>query len=370
MRNVSRLLLTLLASLWTAQGWAQTCPAEINLATSNAFAFHSAHTGKIRAFQSTPEARAVVDRIVSSVGLPAPFIICETTDPNANAFAIVDGGKRYIAYSKDFMSQLKVSTGAAYWSLLSIMAHEVGHHFSFHTYDNTEAHKGELEADLFSGFIVAKLGAKLDDAQAAMKKVATPQDTPTHPGLARRLAAIEAGWNRGTSNGTPNARPAPDRAATQSAVARIEKWADHFVDGDGYDKRVATAYADCESRCLSDARCLMMEFYRPTKMCNLFAKTSTAKAATSADVGMKRSAVTGIAPVKTGTSIQKLSNQYVEGDGYAKSQVPDYATCEARCKADGKCLMVEFFKPTQSCNLFSEARGHFPSKEADIGVRR
>ena len=52
-----------------------------------------------------------------------------------------------------------------------------------------------LEADEFSGFVLRKLGASLEEAQAAMNMMSEDYETSTHPERNRRLRAIALGWN-------------------------------------------------------------------------------------------------------------------------------------------------------------------------------
>jgi hypothetical protein len=58
---------------------------------------------------------------------------------------------------------------------------------------------------------MAKLGASLNDARAAMEKIATARGSASHPARADRLDAIAKGWNyaNGTSDGNISNTPAP-----------------------------------------------------------------------------------------------------------------------------------------------------------------
>jgi hypothetical protein len=69
----------------------------------------------------------------------------------------------------------------------------------------------ELQADFFSGYVMEKLGATLEEAEAAMSKIASPQASSTHPGKADRLNAIVKGWNSANSgnNQTTTRNPVP-----------------------------------------------------------------------------------------------------------------------------------------------------------------
>src|SRR5678810_879251 len=55
--------------------------------------------------------------------------------------------------------------------------------------------RDRLEADYFSGFVMARMGASLQEAEVAMSKIASPQASSSHPGKADRLNAIAKGWN-------------------------------------------------------------------------------------------------------------------------------------------------------------------------------
>lgn len=71
----------------------------------------------------------------------------------------------------------------------------IGHHLNGHTLSRQGSnHADELEADEFSGFVLRKMGASLEEAQAAMKVLSDERSSATHPGRSYRLAAISKGW--------------------------------------------------------------------------------------------------------------------------------------------------------------------------------
>jgi tetratricopeptide (TPR) repeat protein len=189
--------------------------------------FHGARSvGKItRSFQSDAEARTELERILSAVGLGyvADRISLRATaqTPNAEAFIGKDG-ERFIFYNPSFMQRVKQKT-AEHWSLVSILAHEVGHHVAFHTVIEGHDHKFELEADYFSGFVLRRLGATLDQADAAMRLISPKMPGPSHPGLDDRLTAITIGWTDGGASGAPpgfkDAKQADSGAQTAAAEA-------------------------------------------------------------------------------------------------------------------------------------------------------
>ncbi len=143
----------------------------------------------------------VVDAILDKIGLFRNFEIEECEDIN-NALAVtmpIEGGniERFILYDDEFFKKVSSSTGTD-WGLTSILAHEVGHHLNGHTLKTGGSnHKIELQADEFSGFVLARMKCSLADAQSAVSNLLPDEASATHPAKVDRLAAIEKGWNRG-----------------------------------------------------------------------------------------------------------------------------------------------------------------------------
>ena len=157
--------------------------------------------GASAATNSSEDAEIVVDNILDKVGLFRNFLIEECDNIN-NALAVtmpLEGGDidRYILYDEAFFTKVSASTGTD-WGLTSILAHEVGHHLNGHTLKGGGSnHKVELQADEFSGFVLARMGCSLSDAQSAVSNLLPDEASPTHPAKQDRLNAIEVGWNRG-----------------------------------------------------------------------------------------------------------------------------------------------------------------------------
>ena len=154
-------------------------------------------------FQSDHEAEEVLRQIVEASGLIQNFRIRAAGVPNAAA--VIKGETRYILYDQYFMQDMKKRTGSS-WAAKSIMAHEVGHHLNGHTLSDVGSRpKRELEADYYSGFILQRLGANLDDARVAMLKLGSDSGSRTHPARHDRLAAIGNGWMKACDS-DPNCR--------------------------------------------------------------------------------------------------------------------------------------------------------------------
>lgn len=145
-----------------------------------------------KSFRSNAEAEAVMNDILSVIGLRPNYSIQAAKVPNAAA--VVYGDQRYIYYNPRFMTNVTASTNTN-WGSISIVAHEIGHHLNGHTLKagGSQRHM-EIEADEFSGFVLRKMGATLAESQAAMRKLAGDRGTSTHPGKTERLMAIQKGW--------------------------------------------------------------------------------------------------------------------------------------------------------------------------------
>ncbi len=232
----------------------------------NAFAFHGDVSGSIRTFKSDAEAVGVVRNIVESMGLPLRFEVRSGPVPNASAILTKDG-KRLIIYNVIFMEEIKKKSGQ-YWSLISIMAHEVGHHLSFHLSKDIDDHTAELEADYFSGFVLAKLDATLEQALAAMRELGSPLSSKTHPKRDDRLQAIATGWKTGGSKKVPDITAVrtpqvgtqtqvdnPGESASNKLAILLPYWC--------HEKRTFTRdeHAVCENSVLSDLDNVLRQAY-------------------------------------------------------------------------------------------------------------
>ena len=160
-------------------------------------------------FRSAREAEDALTCILNEVGLnPTNFVIGAANVPNAAAATLppLCGNatvpcERALFYNPSFMREARERTGGNEWSWISILAHEVGHHLEAHTIRPGGSNPpDELEADEWSGFVLRKLGASLDDALAVFRTF-SPQGSSTHPPRDARLVAVENGWARADRTG-------------------------------------------------------------------------------------------------------------------------------------------------------------------------
>ena len=172
-------------------------------------------------FSSVYEAKNIVDGMLTNIKWQENFQLREQYGIN-NAYATIIQNRRFIVYDNDFLENLDSYAGTN-WASISVLAHEMGHHYYNHViYSGGSTPPKELEADYFSGYVMARMGASLDQAEAAMNKLGTDQPSATHPRKSDRLNTITKGWNYGnnvtppqdntpTQNSNPNTYPDPNR---------------------------------------------------------------------------------------------------------------------------------------------------------------
>ena len=179
--------------------------------------YGTSFTDDIYSFRSGDEAMEAVSRIVEHTGIEQNFVIYASNVPNASATII--RGKRTILYNQDFIRRIIASTQTD-WAAISILAHEIGHHLQGHTLQSGGSRPPiELEADKYSGFVLQKMGATLEEAQVAMQVMSSDQGSATHPPKTARLAAITNGWMNAEalSERTPDIRKVPQKGPTSQS---------------------------------------------------------------------------------------------------------------------------------------------------------
>jgi hypothetical protein len=156
---------------------------------------------KIYLFQSNDDAEVAIDDIMKLTGLSNNFIV-KAADVD-NACALIKNNERYIFYNQHFMHNVLKKTNTKFGAL-SILAHEIGHHLNGHTFLNLKDDvriQLELEADRFSGFVLAKNGATLEEALKAIQIYGSVRESSTHPSKKTRIAAITNGFKEGKNSG-------------------------------------------------------------------------------------------------------------------------------------------------------------------------
>ena len=157
-------------------------------------------------FNSVYEARDILRSMLDAIQWKENFRIREQNGIQ-NAYATIINNIRWIVYDNDFLEDIDAYTSTK-WSSISVLAHEMGHHYYNHVVSSSGSTPAkELEADNFSGFVMEKLGATLQQSLAAMQAIASDKASATHPAKKDRLDAISKGWDK--ANGTAAPAPSP-----------------------------------------------------------------------------------------------------------------------------------------------------------------
>lgn len=112
------------------------------------------------------------------------------------------------------------------------------------------------------------------------------------------LAALAALLALSVAAAAQTPRPAEPASSPTQAQARVgvhmNKLADHYVEGPGYvtffhekTRGYGGTYGECEKNCLADARCKMIEFYKPLRKCHLYDHVKWSGKSRDADTALK-----------------------------------------------------------------------------------
>lgn len=188
-----RYLVTLTILLLGINSYSQGKVVNISLAHSCAWDGRPV-TGIIHEYQSDNDALEVINTIVNAIGLQPNFSIRASDVPTA--LSTNDNGERIIFYNLSFLQKVDRECNTN-WASMSVLAHEVGHHYNNDPLDGGSGRiYFELTADEFSGFVLHKLGASLEEAQTAANKFLPNEGSSTYPPKSSRLKAIEKGWRK------------------------------------------------------------------------------------------------------------------------------------------------------------------------------
>lgn len=161
-------------------------------------------------------------QVLEANGLRSDIKVLISSSAHSCAYADIIDGQQMIFIDPNCVGPLMTRTGYN-WRAVSILAHEVSHLLSGHCINGRPSnHAEELAADEYSGWIAAQLGASLAEAQSSVSGVGIKGNS-THPGRAKRLAAVYKGWRRAKQARTSN----------DEQVQHFEAPADEFMDGPG-----------------------------------------------------------------------------------------------------------------------------------------
>ncbi len=179
-------------------------------------------------FSSVYEAKTYINTMLEQINWRENFELREQNGIN-NAYATIIRNQRFIIYDNQFLEGLDRYANSK-WASISVLAHEMGHHYRDHVIDaRGSTPPKEIEADFFSGYVMAKLGATLSEARAAMEQIASPRASASHPAKADRLNSIAKGWNyaqgaTSNNNDNPNRIPTPQPQQNPPPASNDASW--------------------------------------------------------------------------------------------------------------------------------------------------
>jgi hypothetical protein len=174
-----------------------------------------------------------IDNILKQNELRQNFEIKAANVPNAAA-AVKPDGTRFILYAQGFLQTIEEKTQTP-WAATSIMAHEIAHHLNGDLVSSGIRPEKELAADRFSGNVLFRMGASLQEAKAAMMAMPDQPATSEYPPKSARIAAIINGWTnaKDTAKSTDSStskidnseadRLAKERAALEAERLELQK---------------------------------------------------------------------------------------------------------------------------------------------------
>ncbi|MGZ8515841.1 MAG: hypothetical protein ACXWWD_00760 [Chitinophagaceae bacterium] len=171
-------------------------------------------------FQSVYEARAILSSMLDTIQWQENFSVREQYGIR-NAYATIINRVRWIIYDNDFLEDIDAYASTK-WASISVLAHEMGHHYYNHVVNSGgSTPPKEIEADAFSGYVMARLGASLDQSLAAMQAIASDRASASHPAKRDRLNAITQGWNLAAANANPTNPTPPSNPIPTSPAPTI-----------------------------------------------------------------------------------------------------------------------------------------------------
>lgn len=82
--------------------------------------------------------------------------------------------------------------------------------------------------------------------------------------------------------------PASTGVAPEPGPGMQKLFGSVWIEGPGFDVRYGLSYDACAQRCVSHARCVMIEYYRPERKCNLYDTIRPRKHGGSSDVAIRQ----------------------------------------------------------------------------------
>lgn len=143
-------------------------------------------------FQVIPKVQDWVNEILQAGNVEQNFELIQTNVENVAAVYDVESRKRYLLFSQNFIENAKTKL-----EVYTALAHEIGHHANLHRFYEEHRKIEEQEADVFMGYVLAKIKDIASLQQIVLQVVEiSPTSYPSVISFEIRKDAIENGWER------------------------------------------------------------------------------------------------------------------------------------------------------------------------------
>lgn len=152
----------------------------------------------MRGMQEDRELSAFVGERLASVGVIRAVPVFVHPKASGCAYASISSrGEAFIGADPECIGPLRSARGYEFRAV-GILGHEIGHHLGGHVLTRGASHAEELEADFWSGWMQAQMGASLVEALTYVEMLPEVA-SKTHPARADRSEAVKRGWRQGSS---------------------------------------------------------------------------------------------------------------------------------------------------------------------------
>ena len=166
-------------------GYAAQCQEIIPVDISNRCVFSGGYMdSELYRFEEYNRVSEWVQEILDLGGAERNFELVQTNVENVSA--VVDGNRRYLFYSIDFIQR------ATRVQVYASLAHEIGHHANEHTLHDAHRDLEESEADFFMGYMLSKKGIPKDTIRELLRNMSSSYGIA----LERRLKSVLDGYHK------------------------------------------------------------------------------------------------------------------------------------------------------------------------------
>ena len=344
--------------------------------------FHDAGPLRGLKFATDADAKALVDELLSYLGLHADYQIYVTD--NANATATASAGydtldkTRYVFFNRSFMQKYAETTHNDL-GLQFIAAHELAHLHAQHNLRQIDPITKEIEADYFAGFILGSKTGDCDKVVAAISAFpdqAARERTLTHPALAQRRVAV----GRGCSDATGQLTPELDNVSVHANVPSILNQFVTKVNRDIYGDDLAliagkpgipgSTLESCAHVCFGLPSCKGFTFNQWKNFCYLKGSVKGQSLLHPAGtLGIKKPLAVPNVSTTAEIAMQMLANSVFADKPLVEKTTADYPACRKECLTSIHCVAFSYFRAKTSCKLFNTTEGYYHDDGFDSGYK-